>query len=258
MKIIVLMKEVPDTYGERKLDPETGIADRAASDAVLDEINERALEFALAHADRNPDTEVVVLTMAPDSATASLRKGLAMGAHSAVHIADPAIVGADYGVTAEVLSAAITRLGFDLVIAGNQSTDGASGILPAMIAETLDLPQLTNLTEISLDDSIVRGTRATDEGVMTVSAALPAVISVTEALAEARFPSFKGILAAKKKPYEMISLSDLNITIDDLSVPRSILIAVAEKPPRQAGVKVDDQGDAGQLIAEFLISNLLA
>src|SRR5690606_29531432 len=133
---------------DRKLNLETGLADRGASEAVLDEIGERSLEAALSHADKSPDVEVVVLSMAPAGSAATIRKGLAMGAASAVHVTDPGLVGADLGLTAEVLAAALRRTGFDLVIAGNLSTDGSGGVLPAMIAELLDVPSLTSLNQL--------------------------------------------------------------------------------------------------------------
>jgi len=258
MKIVVLVKEVPDTYGDRKLNLETGLADRAASETVLDEIGERALEVALSYADSNPGTEVVVLSMAPESASATVRKGLAMGAASAVQVVDDELVGADLGLTAEVLAAALQKVGFDLVIAGNQSTDGAGGVMASMVAELLDVPAATNLSSVEITDASVSGVRATDAGTADVSAELPAVISITEALPDARFPNFKGIMAAKKKPFETMSLADLAIDPHDPAASRSIMIGISEKPPRQAGVKIVDEGDAGERLAEFLIENRLA
>lgn len=257
MKIVVLVKEVPDTYGDRKLNLETGLAERGASEAVLDEIGERALEVALSYADKTPGTEVVVMSMAPESAAATVRKGLAMGATSAVQIVDEALAGADMGLTAEVLAAAVRRTGFDLVITGNLSTDGSGGMLPAMIAELLDVPHATALGAVEITEDAVRGTRVSDAGTMAVSAPLPAVVSITEALPDARFPNFKGIMAAKKKPFETLSLADLGIDAMDPEAARSIMIAISEKPPRQAGVKITDEGDAGEKLAEFLASNRL-
>ncbi|WP_400993411.1 electron transfer flavoprotein subunit beta/FixA family protein [Agromyces sp. GXQ0307] len=257
MKIIVLVKEVPDTWGERRLDLETGLADRAASEAVLDEIGERALEVALAHADAHDGTEVVVMSMAPESAATTIRKGLAMGAGSAVHIADPALAAADLGLTARTLAAAIRRTGFDLVITGNLSTDGSGGVLPAMLAELLEVPNATALTSVEIADGSVSGTRDVEGGTMRVRAPLPAVISITEALPDPRFPNFKGIIAAKKKPFETLSTDDLGVDADDLSLAWSIMTAVAEKPPRTAGTKITDEGDGGTKIAEFLIENRL-
>jgi electron transfer flavoprotein beta subunit len=257
VKIVVLIKEVPDTYGTRKLSLETGLADRAATDAVIDEIGERALELALSYADDHDGTEVVVLSMAPASAEASVRKGLAMGAHDAVHVVDDALLGADLGLTAEVLAAAIRRTGFDLVIAGNVSTDGAGGMLPAMLAELLEVPHATGLTSAVIGDAEITGDRASDSGTMRVRAALPAVISVTERMPEARFPNFKSVMAAKKKAIETLSLADLGVNAEDPAASRSIMLAVSERPARQGGTKIVDEGDGGTRIAEYLVQNRL-
>lgn len=258
MKIVVLVKEVPDTYGDRKLNLETGLADRGAGESVLDEIGERSLEVALSYADAHPDTEVVVVSMAPESAAGTVRKGLAMGAGSALQVVDEALRGADLGLTAEVLAAALKRTGFDLVVAGNLSTDGVGGVMAAMVADLLDVPAALNLTTVSIGDESVSGVRATDAGTVEVTAQLPAVISITEALPDARFPNFKGIMAAKKKPFETVSLADLGVDPDAPDVARSIMIAISEKPARSAGVKITDDGDAGQKLAEFLVQNRLA
>lgn len=258
MKIVVLLKEVPDTYGDRKLDLETGLADRGASDAVADEIDERALEVALSYADSTEgEVEVSVLTMAPAGATSSIRKGLAMGAASATHIVDDDLVGADLGLTAEVLTAALQAQGFDLVITGNQSTDGAAGMLPAMLSELLGVPGLTNLSSVEIDAETVSGTRLSDDAAMRVSASLPAVISITEALTDARFPNFKGIMAAKKKPLQVTSLADLGIDATDMTPSRAIMTEISERPPRTAGVKITDDGTAAEQLAAFLAENRL-
>ena len=260
MKIVVLVKEVPDTWGDRKLNLETGLADRAASESVLDEIGERAIEVALSYADAHADTDVTLLTMAPEKALATIRKGLAMGAARAVHVVDEALLGADLGLTAEVLAATLRRHRFDLVIAGNASTDGAGGVIPAMVAELLNVPHATGLNEIEITDTFVSGTRPVDGGVQRVSANLPAVVSITEALPDARFPNFKGIMASKKKPVESVSLTDLGLGPDNgTSAARSIMLSVDEKPPRAAGVKIDDgDGGAAAKLAAFLVENRLA
>lgn len=258
MKIVVLVKEVPDTYGDRKLNLETGLADRAASDAVIDEIGERALELALTYADAHEGTDVAVLSVAPEGATATIRKALAMGAGSATHVSDEALRGADLGLTADTLAAAVRRMGFDLVITGNVSTDGSGGMIPAMLAELLEVPHATGLSAVDISDGAVSGTRAVESGVQQVSADLPAVISITEALPGPRFPNFKGIMAAKKKPLEVLTLADLGITADDPDAARSIMLTIAEKPPRAAGIKILDEGDAGEKLADFLIENRLA
>jgi electron transfer flavoprotein beta subunit len=257
MKIVVLVKEVPDTYGDRKLSLSTGLADRGASEAVIDEIGERALEVALSYADAHQGTEVIVLSVGPESAATNIRKCLAMGASSAVHVVDAGLLGADMGLTAEVLAAAIRRIGFDLVIAGNLSTDGSGGVIPAMVAELLDVPQLTSASSVEISEEAVSGTRVSDAGTMAVSASLPAVVSVTEALPDARFPAFKGIMAAKKKPLDAWSLGDLDVDAEDTAAARSIMLAVAERPPREAGIKIIDEGDAGEQLADFLASKRL-
>lgn len=257
MKIYVLVKEVPDTYGDRKLDLETGLADRGAGEVVLDEITERALEVALSFADENPGTEVVTLSMSPESATASVRRSLAIGAASAVHIVDDELRGADLTLTAEVLAAAIRRGEPDLVITGNLSTDGSGGVIPAMLAEHLGYALATALSAVEIGEGQLTATRTGDAGTQDVTVPLPAVISITEALPDARFPNFKGIMAAKKKPLEVLSLADLGISADPAAAPRTIMTAVAEKPPRAAGVKITDEGDAAAQLVEFLAQNRL-
>ncbi|MEW1809020.1 electron transfer flavoprotein subunit beta/FixA family protein [Pseudarthrobacter sp. NPDC080039] len=258
MRIAVLLKEVPDTYGERKLDLQTGLADRGATDAVLDEIGERALEVALTYADEHPGTQVTVVSMGPETAVSCLRKGLAMGATDAMHIVDDGLLGADLSLTAEVLAAALKRNQFDLVVAGNLSTDGSGGVLPAMLAELLAVPHLTSLSSVSIDESEVSGRRATEVGVASIKADLPAVISVTETLPPPRFPNFKGIIASKKKPLATLTLNDLGVDPTDESAGRSIVIAVGERPARQAGIKIVDEGDAAERLAEYLVTNRLA
>ncbi|MDN3483511.1 electron transfer flavoprotein subunit beta/FixA family protein [Arthrobacter sp. APC 3897] len=256
MKIIVLMKEVPDTWGDRTLNLETGLLNRAGSELVLDEITERALEVALTYRDSQKDAEVILLAVGPSTVPASLRKGLAMGADRAVHVQDDALLGADMTLTAEVLAAAVRQIGFDLVIAGNISTDGGGGVLPSMIAELLGVAGLTSLSTVEISDSGVAGRRNVESGTFEVSAALPAVISITEALPDARFSNFKGIMAAKKKPFETLTLEDLGLAPDEAAA-RSIILAVAERPARTAGIKIEDDGDAGQQLADFLTQNQL-
>lgn len=258
MKVIVLVKEVPDTYGDRQLNLETGLADRAASDAVIDEISERAIEAGLAHAEAHEGVEVTLLSLAPEGSVATIRKGLAMGADRAVHVADAALLGADVMLTAETLAAAISREGFDLVIAGNASTDGSSGMVSAAIAEVLGVAHLSGLNNLEVAASRVSGSRHVDGGVQQLAASLPAVVSITEALPDPRFPNFKGIVAAKKKPFETLTLAELGIDAERPDAARSIMLTVAEKPPRAAGVKITDAGDAGAKLAEFLFENRLA
>lgn len=257
MKLIVLVKEVPDTWGDRKLSLETGLADRGASEAVLDEISERALEVALTYAGSHSDTEVVALALAPAGSVVTVRKALAMGANSAIHVVDENLLGADITLTAEALAAAIRRAEFDLVIAGNLSTDGSGGMVPAAIAELLEVPHASGLSEVDITDTTVSGSRPIDGGTQQISADLPAVLSITEAMPDPRFPNFKGIMAAKKKPLETVSLDDLGIDAENPEAAHSIMLTIAEKPPREAGIKIVDEGDAGEKLAEFLIENRL-
>ncbi|WP_168628019.1 electron transfer flavoprotein subunit beta/FixA family protein [Cryobacterium sp. BB307] len=255
MRIIALIKQVPDTGGERRLDLTTGLLDRDASDKIIDEINERALEVALAYKDANKGTEVVVMTMGPEDATGTIRKALSMGADSGIHIADASLVGSDSAWSAEVLAAALQREQFDLVVAGNESTDGRGGVVPIMIAERLGLPAIGSLDSVELSDGSVRGERATESGSMTVSSALPAVISVTERAAEPRFPNFKGIMTAKKKPIGVLSLSELGLS--EASGGRSVVLSTQERPARTAGKKIVDDGSAAAQLADFLAAERL-
>ena len=200
---------------------------------------------------------MVLLTVGPGATMpTSLRKGLAMGGDRAVHIQDDALLGADLSLTAEALTAAIRQIGFDLVIAGNISTDGGGGVLPAMLAEKLGVAGISSLSSVEIADGAVTGRRNTESGTARLRAALPAVISITEALPDARFSSFKGIMAAKKKPFETLGLAELGVTVD-AEAARSIVIAVAERPARTAGVRITDEGDAGTQIADFLAQNQL-
>ncbi|MDN4472646.1 electron transfer flavoprotein subunit beta/FixA family protein [Demequina zhanjiangensis] len=258
MKILVLMKVVPDTYGDRTLSLETGLAQRDSDDSVIDEIDERALEAALAYADTDPEAEVVLLSMAPEPAQASLRKALAMGASEAVQVVDARLAGADIVTTAEVLAAAARRIGFDLIVAGNASTDGSGGAVPAAMAEMLEIACATSLSQVAISGDKVTGTRATETALIALETTLPAIVSVTEALPDARLANFKGIMAAKKKTIETLSVEDLQIDPEHTEAARSIMIAIRERPPREAGVKIVDSGDAGMQLADFLVDNRLA
>ena len=236
MKVVVLVKEVPDTYGDRVLTLETGLADRTVGDRVLDESGERAIEAAMKVKETDVDVEVVLISMGPESASASLRKGLAVGADRAIHIQDESLRGADLSLTAEALAAAIRQVGFDLVITGNVSTDGSGGVIPAMLSEHLGAAQLTSLTSLELVGGLVSGTRATDGGTEKVSAPLPAIVSITEALPEARFPNFKGIMAAKKKTMDVkpAQFGESRVTVTKMELP----------PERAAGRILGDSAAA--------------
>jgi electron transfer flavoprotein beta subunit len=258
MKIVVLVKQVPDTWEERKLDPATGNLDRSSGEEVLDEINERALEIALAKKDSERDTEVVVLAMGPANASQALRKALSMGADSAVHIHDDRLAGSDLASTARVIAAALRSTGFDLVIAGNESTDGRGGVIPAMVAEHLGLPVLTALDTIEISADRVAGRSATMGGTTDAHVFLPAVVSVTEKVAEPRFPTFRGIMTAKKKQVAVISLDELEIDQAAAGSGRSVVLSTVARPARQAGLKIVDDGTAATQLADYLIARRLA
>jgi electron transfer flavoprotein beta subunit len=255
MNIVVLVKQVPDTYSERKLRDADGVLDRDATDAVLDEINERAVEEALQLKEANDGSEVTVLTMGPDRATDAIRKALSMGADKAVHLSDEALAGSDAVATAKVLAKTIGTVdGVDLVLAGNEASDGRGAAVPAMVADLLGWPALTHVRELTVEGGAVTGRRETDDGVTVLTAELPVVVSVSEKINEPRYPSFKGIMAAKKKPVETLSLADAGIDPGQvgLAAAATEVISFAKRPPRQAGTIVKDEGDGGAKAAEFL------
>jgi electron transfer flavoprotein beta subunit len=255
--IVVLVKQVPDTYSERKLSGSDHTLDRESADAVLDEINERAVEEALVIKEAS-DGEVTVLTVGPDRATDAIRKALSMGADKAVHVVDDALHGSDLLQTSKVLAAAIKTVGdVDLVIAGNEASDGQGGAVPAVIAEILGYPQLTHARKVEVDGTTIKVTRETDEGLTHLEASLPAVVSVSEKINEPRYPSFKGIMAAKKKPVETIAVADLGVDDVGLDKAWSTVTEAAPKPPREAGQRVEDEGDGGSKAAEYLVAQKL-
>ncbi|CRK58928.1 Electron transfer flavoprotein, beta subunit [Alloactinosynnema sp. L-07] len=257
--IVVLVKQVPDTYSERKLSDSDHTLDRESADAVLDEINERAVEEALLIKEAQGG-EVTVLSVGPDRATEAIRKALSMGADKAVHVSDPALHGSCVLQTSKVIAAAIGKVdGVDLVIAGNEATDGRSGAVPAILAELLGYPQLTHARKVTIEGTTIKVERETDEGITHLEASLPAVVSVGEKINEPRYPSFKGIMAAKKKPVDTLTVADLGIDASEVGLANatSSVVEAAPKPPRAAGQRVSDEGDGGVKIAEYLISQKL-
>jgi electron transfer flavoprotein beta subunit len=258
MKIVVLAKQVPDTWSDRKINLETGMLDREASEPVPDEINERALEVALQFKDANPDAEIVALSMGLEDTTKTLRKLLSMGADSAVLVTDAVLAGSDMVQTSRVLAAAVQRIAPDLLVAGNEATDGRGGMVPAMVAEILGWPVLPGLDEVAITAEGVSGTTQVDGGSLSLSSGLPAAISVTEKSAEPRFPNFKGIMQAKKKPMETWSLAELGIQAGPDAAPvRSVMVSATARPPKEAGPKVVDDGTAASQLAEFLAAQRL-
>jgi electron transfer flavoprotein beta subunit len=259
MNIVVLIKQVPDTWSERRLTDSDHTLDRASADVVLDEINERAVEEALKIKEAEGG-EVTVVTMGPSRASEAIRKALSMGADSAVHLTDEGLHGSCAVQTAKALAKVIGTLGdVDLIIAGNEATDGTVGAIPAMIADLLGLPELTHARKVTLEGGTVTVERDTPDGVTVLQADLPAVVSVNEKINEPRYPSFKGIMAAKKKQVRTVSLADAGIAARDvgLAAATSTVIESAPRPPRSAGQVVTDEGDAADQLVQYLVGQKL-
>ncbi|MGH3717791.1 MAG: electron transfer flavoprotein subunit beta/FixA family protein [Pseudonocardiaceae bacterium] len=259
MHIVVLIKQVPDTWSARTLSAGDHTLDRASADVVLDEINERAVEEALTIKEA-AGGEVTVVTMGPPRATDAIRKALSMGADKAVHLSDEGLRGSCAVATAKALATVIGTLGdVDLIIAGNEATDGTVGAVPAMVADVLGLPELTHARKVTVEGTTVTVERETDDAITVLRAELPAVVSVNEKINEPRYPSFKGIMAAKKKPVSTVSLADAGIARADVGLAgaTSTVIESAPRPPRVAGQIVTDEGDGGAKLADYLIAQKL-
>jgi electron transfer flavoprotein beta subunit len=254
MNIVVCMKQVPDTEVERSLQPGDSTVDRAGADGVINYLDEFAIEEALKIAEAQGDSEVTILTMGPAKAADSIRKALSMGAHKAVHVIDDALAGSDAVASSLAIAEALKTVGFDLVVFGCESTDARTGLVPAMVAERLGVPQLTLASKVDVSGPEVTIRRVTDDGVATVTGSLPAVISVNEKINEPRYPTFKGIMAAKKKPVQALTLTDISVPADQVGLENawSWVDDFAARPPRQAGQVVKDEGDGGSKAAAFL------
>ncbi|MFB9364939.1 electron transfer flavoprotein subunit beta/FixA family protein [Kitasatospora sp. NPDC001664] len=253
LRIVVCVKYVPDATGDRRFADDT-TTDRDAVDGLLSELDEYGVEQALRIAEAHGDAEVTVLTVGPDDAKDALRKALSMGADKAVHVNDDDIHGTDVIGTSAIVAKALENVGYDLVVCGMASTDGTMGVLPALLAERLGVPQATLLSEVSLEGTTVKGRRDGDAATEQLEAELPAVISVTDQSGEARYPSFKGIMAAKKKPVQSLDLDDLGIEADEVGLAGSwtAVEAIAARPARTAGTIVKDEGEGGKALASYL------
>jgi electron transfer flavoprotein beta subunit len=253
VKIVVCVKHVPDATADRTF-TEDGTTDRASVDSLLSELDEYAVEQALRIAESGSDVQVSYLTVGPDDAKDALRKALAMGGDSALHVTDEDIEGSDVFATSLVLARAIERHGFDLVLCGMASTDGGSAVVPALLAERLGVPAVTHVEELTVEDGTVTGRREGDSATERIQGALPAVVSVTDRSGDARYPSFKGIMAAKKKPLETLGLADLGIDTGQVgrTAARSAVDTATRRPPRTKGELVSDDGTGGVGLAAFL------
>lgn len=261
VRIVVCVKHVPDIQSERALGPDGRVV-RDQGDGTLNELDENALEAALALVEEHGG-EVVALTVGPDDAVDAVRKGLQMGAEQAVHVLDEAVAGSDVFGTATVLAAAIRRLGadapVDLVVTGMAGLDGLTSLLPSALAHLLDLPQLTLAAELTVADGAVTVRRELDHASEVLTAPLPALVSVTDQANDPRYPNFKGIMAARKKPVDVLTLADLGV--DPASVGGDAawteVVEAAPRPARENRVLVNDDGEAGLRLAAWLVENKL-
>ncbi|MDG9685492.1 electron transfer flavoprotein subunit beta/FixA family protein [Streptomyces sp. DH18] len=253
LRIVVCVKYVPDATGDRRFADDLTL-DREDVDGLLSELDEYAVEQALQIADGADDAEITVVTVGPEDAKDALRKALSMGADRAVHVEDDDLHGSDVMGTSLVLAKAVEKAGYDLVICGMASTDGVMGVLPALLAERLGVPQVTLLSEVAVDGGVVTGRRDGDTASERLQASLPAVVSVTDQSGEARYPSFKGIMAAKKKPVESLDLDDLGLDADEVGLAGAwtAVDSATERPARTAGTIVKDEGEGGRQLAGFL------
>jgi electron transfer flavoprotein beta subunit len=253
MKIVVLVKQVPDSGAERRLAGTGHTVDRESADNLINEMDDYAIEEALRLQEAHGG-EVTVLTMGPQRAAESIRKALSMGPDQAVHVLDDALAGSCAVATSAVLAAALRTLAPDLVLCGAESTDGRVQAIPHMLAERLGIAALTGARKLTVDGTTLTVERQAEEGYELVTAATPAVVSVWDTINDPRYPSFKGIMAAKKKPVSTLSLADLGIDPGEVGTAgaTSAVLDHQQRPPRSAGQKVVDEGDGGVRLVEFL------
>ncbi|MGI8881187.1 MAG: electron transfer flavoprotein subunit beta/FixA family protein [Jatrophihabitans sp.] len=259
MNIVVLVKQVPDTWAERKLSDADSTLDRESVEAVINEIDEYAIEEGLRQKEAHGG-EVTILSMGPERTTESVRKALSMGADKAIHVSDPALHGSCAIQTAKVLAKALGTTEWDVVIAGSESTDARLSVVPALLAEALGAAQLSHARKVTVDGSTVTIERQTDNGYSTVTGQTPVVVSVVEKINDPRYPSFKGIMAAKSKPISTLTVADLGLGADEVGLANATtqVVDFTPAPPRQAGTVVKDEGGSGApAIADFLASKKL-
>jgi electron transfer flavoprotein beta subunit len=249
MNIIALVKYIPNPEGTPQMGPDHRLV-REGVEGGLDPGDEHVVEAALQLAEQSSG-EITVLSMGPEPAVAAIRRALSMGAHKGALITDPALPGADTLVTARVLAAAIKRGEFDLVIAGVESTDGYTGTLPMAVAEFLGVPSATFARHIEVKNGSIRIERQTEMGYDVVECALPAVVTVTAGANEPRYPTLKGIMQAKQKPMENLTLDDLGISAEEVKATQEVM-GVEPVPAKEAGEIVEDPGEASAKVVEVL------
>jgi electron transfer flavoprotein beta subunit len=258
MKIAVCVKQVPETTVTKRIDPQTKRLDRSGEGA-LNHFDTQAVEEALRIKERDGDGEVVLVSMGPEKALDSLRKALAMGADRAVLVTDEQAAGSDLVATSRALAAALEREGADLVLFGQQGGDSDGAVLWAAVADRLRQPVISQVAELELADGKLKGKRQTEFGYDVIEAPLPAVVAVSDAINEPRYPSLKGIMGAKKKPQETLSTGDLGLeggSVGEAGSGTSVL-ALNDPPPRGDALKIDDDGSAAEKIADFLAERKL-
>ncbi len=263
MNIVVCVKHVPDATADRQFESDNTV-DREGVPGLMSELDEYAVEQSLqlkekrATGDGGEEVTVTALTVGPEGAAEGLKKALQMGADKGVHVVDDAIAGSDAVATAKVLAGAVRKLGeVDLVVCGMASTDGAMSVVPAMLAELLDLPQVTFGSVVESQDKEFRIKRDGESATEVIGATAPLVLSVTDQSGEARYPSFKGIMAAKKKPVETWSLSDIDVDAGEVGAEAAwtAVISTEARPPRSKGeVVADEDGSGAKALVEFLAS----
>jgi electron transfer flavoprotein beta subunit len=258
VNIGVTVKQVPDTWAEKKLDPSDMTTDRKSVDNVMNEMDEYGVEEALRIKEAHGG-EVTILTMGPEKAVEAIRKALSMGADKAVHLTDESLHGSDALQTSAALAAVIKTLEADIIITSAEASDARGGVMGALLSEQLGLPQLTLARKVTVDPEGKKVTieRQTDNGYATVEASTPVVVGVVEKINEPRYPSFKGIMAAKKKPLTILSVADIGSPSVGLDAATSAVDGAEPRPPKSAGQIVKDEGDGGTKVADFLASQKL-
>jgi len=258
MKIAVCVKEVPDAGPNRRIDPGTLRMDRSG-DRSLNAFDLNAVEEALRLRDAAGDGEVVLVSLGQGKALDSIRKGLGMGADRAVLVSDDAAAGSDLVATSTILAAALAAESPDLVLLGQQASDSDGAVLWAAVADRLRMPVVSQVSELEVADGQITAKRQTEFGYDRIRAPLPAVLAVSDALNEPRYPSLKGIMGAKKKPQEVKSLADVGVEPDRAgeSGSRTSVLALSDPPSRGDTIKIEDDGSGAQKILDFLVERKL-
>src|SRR4051812_18216595 len=254
MNVIVCVKQIPDPAAPGALDPSTNTLKRDGK-LILDESDSYGVEMALQLVDKAGGGEVSLVSMAPNGETSGMRTALAMGAAKGVLVSDPALQGTDALTTAKILAAAAQKCGeFDLIIAATESTDGYTGTVPEQMAEVLGLPSITFAKTVDIDGTTLKVNRQTEAGFDEISCTLPALVSVTAGVVEPRYPSFKGIMAAKSKPVDTVTAADLGVQPVGWAGAGQEITEIGQAAERQAGEIVEDDGEGFAKIVSFLES----